>query len=159
MKMFGWPDRFSCTASATKCTVLWIPRHPMKNSGEIHLGDILNGREDRPSVLCYRHVEWFRISEQGCRIALPHCSYTNRRPTAYNLIYPYSFNPLSMYTTQSIYLSTFSPLFLSICRPSFLPCNFLSLHSLSFTSAKICPAVSVLLHSYKAVPVAARSKA
>jgi hypothetical protein len=54
-----------------------------KNSRQIHLGDILNGREDRPSVLYYRHVEWFHISEQGHRIALPHCSYTIRHPTAY----------------------------------------------------------------------------
>jgi hypothetical protein len=57
MNMFGRADGFSGTASATKRTALWIPRHPIKNSGRIHLGDILNGREDRPSVLYYRHVE------------------------------------------------------------------------------------------------------
>jgi len=76
-----------------------------------------------------------------------------------NLIYTYSFNPLSMYITQSIYLFKFSLFFLSICRPSFIPCNFLSFHSLSFTSAKLCQAIFVLLYSDKPDPVPARSKA
>ena len=64
-----------------------------------------------------------------------------------NLIYTYSFNPLSIYITQSIYLFTFSPLFLNNCSPSFIPCNFLSFHSLSFTSVKICQAIFGLLYS------------
>jgi hypothetical protein len=125
----------------------------------MHLGDILNGRGDRPSVLYYRHVECFHISKQGSRNSLPRLFLYNPPSVCLNLINLYSFNPLSMYVTQAIYLSTSLSLFLPICRPSFLSWNILSFHSLSFLSANICQAIFVLLYSYKPVPVAAPSKA